>query len=57
MMSVRLPLVSPIEQTWFIKVNLVGILTDTLQLVQVQVQEELREKEINRKGNQQLLAE
>ena len=44
--SVKLPLGSPIEQTRFIEVDLAGILTDTLQIVQVQVQEELRDREV-----------
>ena len=45
-MSVRIPSGSPIEQTWFIKVDLAGIPTDTLQMIQVQVQEELRDREV-----------
>lgn len=45
--SVRLPSGSPIDQTGFIKVNLVDIPIETLQLVQMQVHEELREREYN----------
>lgn len=37
---------SSIEQIGFIEVDLAGILTKTLQMVQVQVQEELREREL-----------
>ena len=44
--SVRLPSRSPIEQTGFIEVDLEGIMTDTLRMVQVQVEEELRDKEL-----------
>lgn len=43
---VRLPLGSPIEQIGFIKVDLAGIPTDALQMVQVQVREELRDREL-----------
>lgn len=53
---------SPIEETGSIEVHLAGIPTDTLQLVQVQVQEELRDRELATyqeneklaKGNDQL---
>ena len=45
--SVRLPSRSQIEKTGFIEVNLAGIPTETLQLVEVQVQEELRERELS----------
>ena len=44
--SVRLPSGSPIEQIGFIEVDLAGIPTETLQMVQVQFQEELREREL-----------
>ena len=44
--SVRLPSGSPIEQTGFIEVDLAGILTNTLQMVQVHVHEELRDEEV-----------
>ena len=44
--SVKLPSRSPIEQTGFIEVDLAGIPIDTLQMVQVQVQEELRDREL-----------
>lgn len=44
--SVTLPSGSLIGQTRFIEVDLVGIPTDTLQMVQVQVQEELGERKL-----------
>ena len=45
--SVRLPSRSLIEKTWFIEVGLVGIPIETLQMVQLQAQEELRERELS----------
>ena len=45
--SVRLPSGSQIEQTGFIEVDLAGIPTKTLQMVQVQVHEELKERELS----------
>lgn len=51
-----------VEQSGFIEVHLVAIPTDTLQIVQTQVQEELQGREINTykhnhklsKGNEEL---
>lgn len=54
--SVRLPSRIPIEKTGFIELNLIDILIETLQIVQVQVQEELREREISTyKKNEKLI--
>ena len=43
--SVILPSGSPIQQSGFIEVNLAAVPTETLQVVQTQVQEELRVRE------------
>lgn len=45
--SVILPLGNPIEQSGFIEVKLATIPIDTLGIVQTQVQEELRVREVN----------
>ena len=56
--SIRLPSRSPIEQAGFIEVDLAGIPTETLQMVQVQVQEELRERELTTyQQNERLMKE
>ena len=53
--SVRLPSGSQIEKTGFIEVDLAGIPIETLQIVQVQVHEELRERELsNYRQNEKL---
>lgn len=56
LISIRLFSRSPIDQNGFIEVNLADIPTETLQLVQVQVDEELREREYNTyQKNEQLI--
>ena len=45
--SVILPSGSPIQQSGFIEVNLIAVPTETLQVVQTQVQEEIRVREAN----------